>query len=118
MSLLSPSVIHGFEFYQDPTIFDGTSFTFKSVMFWPHKGHAPIVDLLAEHVKHFEGSTSEHRLNQHPQNSSLQSAAKVKEKLSMLKKQVKAERIDVNVQLWIYPEGKSTARKVWISSNY
>jgi hypothetical protein len=42
----------------------------------------------------------------------LQSAEKVKEKLAILKKQVKTERIDVNIQLWIYVDGKNTPSKV------
>ena len=103
-------VIHGSQFYQDPTI-DGTSFAFKHVTFWPREGQIPIVNLV-KRIKHFEASASEHWLNQHPKNSSLQSAEKVKEKLVILKKQVKTEHINVNVQLWIYPEGKTTACKV------
>jgi len=89
----------------------------KHVIFWPCKGHT-IVGSLTECIKHFKGLALKHWLNQHPQNSSLQLAAKVKEKVLILKKQSKTEQIDVNVQLWIYLEGKSLACKVWIPSNY
>lgn len=72
-----------------------------------------ITNFLTNRVKSFDGEASKHRLNQHPQNSALQSAAKVKEKLSILKKQNKSGGVDVSVQLWIYPEIKSgTAKKV------
>lgn len=69
---------------------------------------------LTDHVKAFEGTTSQHRLNQRPQNAQLQSATQVKEKISQLKKQIKTDGIDVNMQLWIYPENKgAAAKKVW-----
>jgi len=66
---------------------------------------------LTDRVNSFDGEASKHRLNQHPQNPVLQSAAKVKEKVSILKKQNKAEGIDISVQLWIYLESKSGAVK-------
>ena len=99
MCLYANRVIHGsqlqLESCEDPSIFDGTLFIFNHLMFcqWPCEleGHAPIVNLLAKRVKDFEGLASEHRLNQRPQNSSLQSAEKVKEKIAILKKQVKSD---------------------------
>jgi hypothetical protein len=74
-------------------------------------GHSRITKFLTDRVNSFDGEASKHRLNQRPQNPALQSAAKVKEKVSILKKQNKAEGIDISVQLWIYPESKSGAAK-------
>jgi hypothetical protein len=73
-----------------------------------------ITKFLKDRINAFEGTTSQYRLNQRPQNAQLQSAMQVKEKISQLKKQIKTEGIDVNVQLWIYPENKGGAvKKVW-----
>lgn len=75
-----------------------------------------ITTFLTDRVKTFEKTSSQHRLNQRPQNTQLQSATQVKEKISQLKKQIKTEGIDVNVQLWIYPENRGgAAKKVWPS---
>lgn len=78
------------------------------------KDSSSITKFLTDRVNAFEVTTSQHRLNQRPQNAQLQSATQVKEKVSQLKKQIKSEGIDVNVQLWIYPENKAgAAKKVW-----
>jgi hypothetical protein len=78
------------------------------------KDSLSIAKFLTDRVKAFEGTSSQHRLNQRPQNSQLQSATQVKEKISQLKKQTKTEGFDVNVQLWIYPENRGgAAKKVW-----
>ena len=80
----------------------------------PFKDSLSITKFLTDRVKTFEGTTSQHRLNQRPQNAQLQSATQVKEKISQLKKQIKTEGVDVNVQLWIYPENRGgAAKKVW-----
>jgi hypothetical protein len=73
--------------------------------------YSRITKFLTDRVNAFDGEALKHRLNQRPQNSALQSAAKVKEKLSILKKQNKSEGIDVSVQLWMYPESKNGAAK-------
>ena len=78
------------------------------------KDSLSITKFLMDHINAFEGTTSQHWLNQWPQNAQLQSATQVKEKISQLKKQIKTEGVDVNVQLWIYPENRSSAaKKVW-----
>jgi hypothetical protein len=64
---------------------------------------------LTDRVKAFEGTTTQHQIR--PQNAQLQSATQVKEKISQLKKQIKSDGIDVNVQLWIYPENRGGAAK-------
>ena len=70
---------------------------------------------LTDQAAHHEQLVSQHRLNQpsSKQNSALQSASAIKQKVALLKKQVKSETFTVNVTLWIYPvSGKRTARKV------
>jgi len=69
---------------------------------------------LTDQAAHHEQSASKHRLNQpnSKQNSALQSASAVKQKVAVLKKQVKSETFAVDVTLWIHPAtGKKTARK-------
>jgi hypothetical protein len=77
----------------------------------PHEDSLSITKFLTDCMKLFEGNASQHRLNQCPPNSGLQSAAQIKDKISMLKKQIKVEGIDINVQLWIYPEKRSGGAK-------
>ncbi|KAH9991685.1 hypothetical protein BJV77DRAFT_513913 [Russula vinacea] len=74
------------------------------------EGYPQITNLLTR-IKRFDGEVSKHRLNQRAQNPGLQSAAKVKERLSTLKKQNKHDGIDISVQLWIYPPTGGTAKK-------
>lgn len=77
------------------------------------EGHPQILSILMERIRSFDGDASKHCLNQRAQNPNLQSATKVKERLTVLKKQNKLEGIDISIQLWIYPDNKmSGAKKV------
>jgi hypothetical protein len=73
--------------------------------------HPQILNYLTDRVKLFDGGASKHRLNQCPQNPALQSATKVKEKLSLLKSQNKDDGIDLSVNLWVYPVKTGAAPK-------
>ena len=70
---------------------------------------------ITERVKQLESTASQHRLNHRPQNQSLKSAEKIKERVAALKKQTKGDKVDVSVQLWIYPRKQgAVAKKVLI----
>lgn len=61
------------------------------------EGHPQILSILTEHIRSFDGDALKHRLNQRAQNPNLQSATKVKERLTVLKKQNKLEGIDISI---------------------
>lgn len=78
------------------------------------EGHPQILSVLAqltERIRSFDADASKHRLNQRAQNPNLLSASKVKEKVSVLKKQNKLDGVDISIQLWIYPESKTSGAK-------
>jgi len=98
----------------EPNIFHGNCLHCLCHLWHDHSffsGHAHITKYLMDCVKSFDGKASKHCLNQCAQNPALQLASKVKEKLTLLKKQNKLDGVDVSVQLWIYLESKNGAVK-------
>lgn len=60
-----------------------------------------------------EQEASQHHLHKpHTQNSSLVKASAVKEQRTAMKQQCKAELINVDIQLWVYPVDGKQMQKV------
>lgn len=74
-----------------------------------------LTDIILSRAAHYQSTASQHRLNQPPKlNAGLQaaSAAQIKNKLAVLKKQVKADTITVESALYYYPKSGGVAKKV------